>query len=98
MPQPPKDSRSQAPDGSPLSDGNDSMLTVREVANYLHVSSATVYKWAKDKEIPSHRLGRLWRFKKSEIDKWMHQEPIYLANGGVDASPEDKPNDSHSIR
>ena len=50
------------------------MMTVREVATYLRVSSATVYKWAKEEKIPYHRLGRLWRFKKDEIDEWMKRQ------------------------
>ena len=58
----------------PAHDGNEVMMTVREVAEYLRVSAATVYKWARDEKIPCHRFGRLLRFKKHEIDELMKEQ------------------------
>ncbi len=48
------------------------ILTIEEVAKYLRVSERTVYDWAQKGEIPSGKIGTVWRFKKSEIEKWVN--------------------------
>jgi PTS system nitrogen regulatory IIA component len=50
---------------------DDDILTIDEVAKYLRVSERTVYDWAQKGEIPSGKIGAVWRFKKSEIEKWV---------------------------
>ncbi|MDR1784936.1 MAG: PTS sugar transporter subunit IIA [Spirochaetaceae bacterium] len=49
------------------------ILTIDEVAQYLRVSERTVYDWAQKGEIPSGKIGTAWRFKKSEIEKWVNE-------------------------
>jgi len=49
------------------------ILTIEEVAKYLRVSERTVYDWAQKCEIPSGKIGTVWRFKKSEIEKWVNE-------------------------
>ena len=51
----------------------DDILTIEEVAKYLRVSDRTVYDWAQKGEIPSGKIGTVWRFKKSEIEKWVNE-------------------------
>jgi PTS system nitrogen regulatory IIA component len=51
---------------------DDDILTIEEVAKYLRVSDRTVYDWAQKGEIPSGKIGTVWRFKKSEIEKWVN--------------------------
>ena len=48
----------------------DDILTIEEVAKYLRVSDRTVYDWAQKGEIPAGKIGTVWRFKKSEVEKW----------------------------
>ncbi|MDR0722398.1 MAG: PTS sugar transporter subunit IIA [Treponema sp.] len=48
------------------------ILTIDEVAKYLRVSERTVYDWAQKGEIPSGKIGTVWRFKRSEIEKWVN--------------------------
>lgn len=50
----------------------DDILTIEEMAKYLRVSERTVYDWAQKGEIPSGKIGTVWRFKKSEIEKWVN--------------------------
>ena len=46
-------------------------LSVEEIA-YLGVSRDTVYAWVgKQKGFPAHKVGRLWKFKTDEIDRWV---------------------------
>ena len=42
-----------------------------EIAEHLGVSKDTVYRWIANKQMPAHKIGRLWKFKKSEIDEWV---------------------------
>ncbi|MCQ2582443.1 MAG: PTS sugar transporter subunit IIA [Treponema sp.] len=51
---------------------NDVILTIEEVAKYLRVSDRTVYDWAQKGEIPAGKIGTVWRFKKSEIERWVN--------------------------
>ena len=53
---------------------DDPILTIDEVAKYLRVSERTVYDWANKGEIPSGKIGTVWRFKKSEIEKWVNHK------------------------
>lgn len=57
-----------------FSETNDkTVLTVHEVAQYLRLSQAKVYRLAKAGKIPAMRIGKSWRFRKDMIDKWFHQ-------------------------
>ena len=46
-------------------------LSVDEIAEHLGVKHDTIYKWINRKGIPAHKVGRLWKFKQSEIDAWV---------------------------
>ncbi len=62
----------------------DRWLSVEEISKHLGVSSDTVYRWIDKHEMPAHRMGRFWKFKKNEIDSWVK------AGGAAD-----KPSKSH---
>jgi PTS system nitrogen regulatory IIA component len=49
------------------------LLTIEEVAKYLRVSERTVYDWANKGEIPCGKLGTTWRFKRTEIERWVDE-------------------------
>ena len=51
---------------------DDDILTLEEVAKYLRISERTVYDCAQKGEIPAGKIRTAWRFKKSEIDKWVN--------------------------
>jgi PTS system nitrogen regulatory IIA component len=51
---------------------DDDILTIEEVAKYLRVSERTVYDWAQKGEIPSGKIGTVWRFKKADIERWVN--------------------------
>ena len=52
---------------------DDDILTIEEVAKYLRVSERTVYDGAQKGEIPAGKIGTVWRFKKSEIERWVNE-------------------------
>ena len=47
------------------------ILTVREVAEYLRLSQAKVYRLAKDGSLPVFRIGKAWRFRRDLLDEWL---------------------------
>ena len=48
-------------------------LSVEEIAAHLGVNRDTIYKWIERKHMPAHKLGKLWKFKATEIDEWIRQ-------------------------
>lgn len=52
---------------------NDRWLSVVEISEYLGITKDSVYKWVKEKGMPAHRLGKLWKFKTDEVDIWMRK-------------------------
>jgi excisionase family DNA binding protein len=49
-------------------------VDVDEVAGHLQVTKDSVYRWTESKGFPAHRVGRLFRFKLSEVDKWVKKQ------------------------
>lgn len=49
----------------------DRWLSVEEISAYLGIKKDTVYKWIDKKNIPAHKVGRLWKFKINEVDDWV---------------------------
>lgn len=49
------------------------LLSVDDVCEYLGIGRDTIYKWIAVKSLPAYRLGRLWKFKKKEVDKWIEK-------------------------
>lgn len=45
--------------------------SLKEVCEYLGVSRDTIFKWIETKNMPAHKLGRLWKFKLDEVDEWI---------------------------
>ena len=46
-------------------------FSVDEIAADLGVSKDTVYAWINSKGMPAHRMGRLWKFRRDEVDNWV---------------------------
>jgi len=53
---------------------NERWLSVDEVAEYLGIKRFTVYKWVQRLALPSRKIGRLLKFRKSEIDEWVESQ------------------------
>ena len=50
------------------------IMTIREVADYLKLTEKTAYRLAAEGKIPGFKVGGSWRFKRSEIEKWIDAE------------------------
>ena len=53
-----------------------SILTIKEVAEYLKVNERTVYRLAGAKKIPAFKVGGSWRFSRADIDSWIKQQSM----------------------
>ena len=49
----------------------DRWLSVDDIVAYLGIKRDTVYRWISERNMPGHKIGRLWKFRKEEIDEWM---------------------------
>ena len=45
--------------------------SIDEVAVHIQVHKDTIRNWIRDGKIPAHKIGKQWRFRLSEIDKWI---------------------------
>lgn len=52
---------------------NEPWVSVDAVAAHLGVVKDTVYRWIEAKSLPAQRIGRLWKFKLSEVDDWVRR-------------------------
>jgi excisionase family DNA binding protein len=64
-------------------------VSVEDVARHLGIAKASVYRWIERKGLSAHRMGRLWKFKISEVDEWVRP-------GG--AGPDDDEDDAEERR
>ena len=51
---------------------NQNYISIDEAAEYIGIKTVTLRNWIKKKpDIPAHRVGKLWKFKRSELDAWI---------------------------
>ena len=51
---------------------DDNYISIDDAAAYLGLKTVTLRNWIKKKpDIPAHRVGKLWKFKRSELDEWI---------------------------
>jgi len=73
-------------------DAQEPWVGVEEVAAHLDVNRQTIYRWIGKRGLPARKVGRIFRFKLSEVDEWMRTGGGSSESGGEDsslASPDD---------
>ena len=45
--------------------------SMKGICEHLGVSRDTVLIWIEKKQMPAAKMGRLWKFKVSEVDNWL---------------------------
>jgi PTS system nitrogen regulatory IIA component len=48
------------------------LMSVQEMAEYLNVNISTVYMWSQKGQMPAMKIGKMWRYRRSEIDAWLN--------------------------
>jgi len=62
-------------------------VSVEDVASHLGVNKDSIYRWTNNKGLPVHKVGRLFRFKLSEVDEWVRQGDGKDSTDGPSKSP-----------
>lgn len=52
-------------------------VTLKDMQEYLGVGRDTIMQWIEKRNMPAYKVGRLWKFKYSEVDDW-------IRSGGAD--------------
>jgi len=55
----------------------DDVLDARQAARYLKIKEQTIRRLARNSELPSFKVGGVWRFKKSFLDRWAEDQQGY---------------------
>ena len=55
--------------------------TLKDVMVYLGVGRDTILQWISKRNMPAYKVGRLWKFKLSEVDEWIR------SGGASDETP-----------
>ena len=50
------------------------LLDVDDLAKYLKLQKQTIYNWLNQQKISGMKIGGVWRFDKTEIDKWLKSQ------------------------
>jgi excisionase family DNA binding protein len=58
------------------------VMTVDEVARYLRVHTMTIYRLIQRGELPAVRVGRAWRFRKDQLNLWLHDRETNSDHAG----------------
>jgi excisionase family DNA binding protein len=51
----------------------DRLLSTEEVAEYLGLGQATVYRWCRDESLPAVKIGRRWRVRRSALEEFVRK-------------------------
>lgn len=54
-----------------INNTEENWIGIAEAAEHLGVTKDSIRNWIKKTDIPAHKIGKLWKFKKSELDEWV---------------------------
>lgn len=52
---------------------NTQLMSVKDLASYLGLGKQTIYNWLKEKKISGMKIGKVWRFDRQEIERWLRE-------------------------
>ena len=50
---------------------HDQLMTIKEVADFLRISTISAYSWVRDGKLPAIRIGKEWRVRTRDLDEWL---------------------------
>ena len=60
-------------EGRPMNTTVERWYSMKEITEHLGVSRDTVLNWIEKRNMPAVKIGRLWKFKISEVDAWIKE-------------------------
>ena len=61
---------------------NTDIMTIKEVAAYLKLTEKTAYRLTAEGKIPGFKVGGSWRFRRSEIERWIDERSRHRKGKG----------------
>jgi excisionase family DNA binding protein len=58
----------------------EAFLTTEEVLSYLKITPRTIYRLIRSGELPAVRIGRQWRFRRGDLDRWLERQRAFSAS------------------
>jgi excisionase family DNA binding protein len=65
---------------SALNEKIEELVSIKEVAKYLDVEITTVYTWVHTRQIPFYKIGRLVKFRLSEVERFIEGKKVMTKN------------------
>jgi len=56
-------------------------VSLEGISQHLGVSQDTIHRWIRNRNMPAHQIGRLWKFKVSEVDNWVRGGEVDNTDG-----------------
>ena len=50
---------------------SENYIGIEEAAAFLNIKPVTLRKWIREKSVPAYKIGKQWKFKKSELEEWV---------------------------
>lgn len=47
------------------------LMTAEETCRYLKITPRTLYRYLRNRQIPAFKLGKEWRFVRSDLEQWI---------------------------
>ena len=47
------------------------LMTAEETCRYLKITQRTLYRYLQNHQIPAFKLGKEWRFVRSDLEQWI---------------------------
>ncbi|MBI4641464.1 MAG: response regulator [Candidatus Tectomicrobia bacterium] len=52
------------------------LMSAKELSEYLDIELRTLYRYISGGEIPAIKMGKQWRFRRVDIEKWLEERKI----------------------
>jgi excisionase family DNA binding protein len=51
----------------------ETLLTTKQVAEYLRIDKFTVYRLVAQRKLPAYKVGSQWRFNRTLLESWLEK-------------------------
>lgn len=56
------------------------LMTAAETCRYLKITQRTLYRYLRSRQIPAFKLGKEWRFVRSDLEQWIRDRTRTAVN------------------